>query len=602
MNSLQKHEGDVAVLASLGKYQIKRELGRGAMGVVYEGFDPLIERTVAIKTILKSQFHQTELDELLGRFRREAQAAGRLNHPNIVTIYEYGEEGDVAYIAMEYITGTELKEHFDQAENFQIGNAASIMLQLLDALEYSHNRGVVHRDIKPSNILITQDGKIKIADFGIARIESSELTQAGTVLGTPSYMSPEQFLGKEADRRSDIYSTGVILYQMLTGRRPFIGGNLTEIMNKVVSQAAAVPSSINPKVTKALDVVVAKAMAKRPEDRFQSAAAFAAALKLAADIVAIAERKQRPEATLKVTGREQSVPEGTIESALQFNLDDIDKRLAETRREVETGKYVVPEYEDQTEIKLKLDLNESENETTVVLSPKAEAPVQTGKQDEPPMSGLLAGLAQEAQQKQVVQYSAEVEKQAKAQRIHAALESLIKFFNAFNKHVNSVAPQISRVYSLDARVVYRNLKWQNARLDLRKQGLSDLALYDYVTFSVNLHSPDPIVLKRPWSQYEATKSEIKHLMLNTIDDLIEVGRNIKQEWLEVNMSPDILVQLKFQGNYEQGCIDVAARNIESFGATSFRLKPEDVTQKMLDELGLYLLGRSNKLPVALQRI
>ena len=591
------------MLEKLGKYQIKRELGRGAMGIVYEGFDPFIERTVAIKTILKSQFEKAEVDDLLNRFRREAQAAGRLSHPGVVAIYEYGEDGDIAYIAMEFITGTELKDHFDQAEDFQLSDATSIMLQLLDALEYSHNRGVVHRDIKPSNILITADGKIKIADFGIARIESSELTQAGTVLGTPSYMSPEQFLGKEADRRSDIYATGVILYQMLTGRRPFIGSNLTEIMNKVVSQAPPIPSSLNPKITKALDVVIAKAMAKRPEDRFQSAAAFASALKLAADIVAIAEREQRPEATVKVSGRDQSQSSGggSIESALQFNLDDIDKRLAETRREAETGKYVVPEYDDQTEIKLKLDL--ADDEATVVLSPHAASSGEPEpKQEDQPLSGLLAGLAHEAQQKQVVQHSAEAEKHGEAQRIHAALEGIVKFFNAFNKHVNNVQPQINRIYSLDARVVYKNLKWQNARLDLRKRGLSDTALYDYVTFFVNLHSPDPIVLQRPWSQLESTKSELKHLMLETLDDLHEVGKNIRQEWLELNMVPDVKVQIKFQGNYEQGFIAVAARNIENFGATSFRLKPEDVTQQMLDELGLFLLGRSNKLPAALQKL
>jgi len=187
------------------------------MGIVYEGFDPFIERTVAIKTIQKSMIDKSEAEEILSRFRREAQAAGRLTHPNIVSVYEYGEDGDVVFIAMEYIVGIELKEHFEKTIRFQIKDSAKIMAQLLDALEYSHTHGVVHRDIKPSNILITKDGQVKIADFGIAKIESSELTQAGSVLGTPAYMSPEQFMGVAADRRSDIYSAGVILYQFLTG-------------------------------------------------------------------------------------------------------------------------------------------------------------------------------------------------------------------------------------------------------------------------------------------------------------------------------------------------------------------------------------------------
>lgn len=272
----------MAELTRLGKYEIWRELGRGAMGVVYEAFDPLIQRTVAIKTVLKSSFDKSEAEEAFSRFRREAQAAGRLTHPKIVSIYEYGEDDEMAYIVMELIHGKELKDYFDREERFGIRDGIRIVLQLLDALDYSHSRGVVHRDIKPANILITEDGQVKVADFGIAKIESTHLTQAGIVLGTPSYMSPEQFMGKSVDRRTDIYSAGVVLYQFLTGTRPFTG-SVISIMHKAVNQEAAPPSQLNPVVTKALDEVVKKAMAKRPEDRYQTAAEFMAALKAAAE-------------------------------------------------------------------------------------------------------------------------------------------------------------------------------------------------------------------------------------------------------------------------------------------------------------------------------
>lgn len=271
----------MAELTRLGKYEIWRELGRGAMGVVYEAFDPLIERTVAIKTILKSSLDKSEAQEAFSRFRREAQAAGRLAHPKIVSIFEYGEDEEMAFIVMELICGNELKEYFDREQRFTIRDGIGIVLQLLDALDYSHSRGVVHRDIKPANILITSEGQIKVADFGIAKIESTHLTQVGIVIGTPNYMSPEQFMGKATDRRTDIYAAGVVLYQFLTGRRPFTG-SVISIMNKAVNQEAVPPSELNPVVSKALDEVVRKAMAKRPENRYQTAAEFMEALKPAA--------------------------------------------------------------------------------------------------------------------------------------------------------------------------------------------------------------------------------------------------------------------------------------------------------------------------------
>lgn len=285
-------------LTKLGKYEIRRELGKGAMGVVYEGFDPFIERTVAIKTIPKSLVDSAEAQEVFSRFRREAQIAGRLTHPNIVSIYEYGEDDDMAFIAMEFVLGKELKWYFDNEERFQIKDSIRIMLQLLDALDYSHNRSVVHRDIKPANILLTEDAMVKVADFGIAKIESSHLTQVGAVLGTPNYMSPEQFTGLAVDRRSDIYSAGVILYQLLSGERPFVGSVIT-IMHKVLSQEAVSLMALNPNVTKALDEVVKKAMAKRPDDRFQSAREFLEALKLANDALpALGAQADKPVAAV----------------------------------------------------------------------------------------------------------------------------------------------------------------------------------------------------------------------------------------------------------------------------------------------------------------
>jgi serine/threonine-protein kinase len=267
--------------AKLGKFQIRRELGKGAMGVVYEGHDPMIDRVVALKTIRAENLQAEDAAEQLARFRREAQAAGRLTHPNIVAIYDYGEDAGTYFIAMEFVKGRELQEFLERNERFAMHDVVRIMGQLLEALDYSHRNGVVHRDIKPSNIIVLADGTVKVADFGIARVESSNLTQAGMVLGTPSYMSPEQFMGQTVDGRSDLFSAGVILYQLLTGEKPFTG-SVTTIMHKVLQEEPLPPSKLNVQVPRGFDGVVQKALAKRPDERYQTAREFAEAIRKAA--------------------------------------------------------------------------------------------------------------------------------------------------------------------------------------------------------------------------------------------------------------------------------------------------------------------------------
>ncbi|QRJ64307.1 serine/threonine-protein kinase [Azospira restricta] len=258
----------------LGKYEIRRELGRGAMGVVYEGWDAGIGRRVALKTVRRDQLESSEAGELLSRFKREAQAAGRLNHPGVVAVYDAG----TAFIAMEFVEGRELKDIFDKNERLPLPDVVRLMCQLLDAIGHAHANGIVHRDIKPANVFLLADGRVKVGDFGIARLESSNLTQAGSVLGTPAYMSPEQFMGQTVDGRSDLFSAGVILYQFLTGEKPFTG-QLTTIMHKVLKEDPVAPSELNVQVPPAFDAVVKKALAKRPDERFQDAEAFIAALR-----------------------------------------------------------------------------------------------------------------------------------------------------------------------------------------------------------------------------------------------------------------------------------------------------------------------------------
>jgi len=260
-------------LANIGKYQIQDVLGQGGMGIVYRAFDPAIQRPVAVKTITKSTLDPGDLLYVLTRFRHEAQAVGRLTHPRIAAIYDYGEDMDLAYIVMELVNGKSLFHHIHNEVRFGLKEIGELIRQLLDGLGYAHALGVVHRDIKPSNILVNDDGRLKLTDFGIARIDSSTLTQVGEIMGSPGYMSPEQFLGTDIDARGDIYSVGVIAYELLAGRRPFTGNN-AEVMRQALNERAPNPSDFNPKISVQLDWAVQKALAKKREDRFQTAKEF----------------------------------------------------------------------------------------------------------------------------------------------------------------------------------------------------------------------------------------------------------------------------------------------------------------------------------------
>jgi serine/threonine protein kinase len=262
----------------IGKYEIRRQIGRGAMGVVYEAFDLVIERRVAIKTLRLDIFEPSQTADVRARFKREAQAVGRLAHPHIVTVHEYGDHDGTPYIVMEFLAGNELSQILNRGTRLPLSEIVRLMTQLLGALTYAHEHKVVHRDVKPGNIFILDDGSLKVVDFGLAHVEASNLTDTGALLGTPAYMSPEQFLALPVDERSDIFSAGVILYELLTGEKPFTG-SVTSIMQKVLRQEPMEPSALNPTIATAWDTVVKRAMAKKPDARFQSARQFSETVK-----------------------------------------------------------------------------------------------------------------------------------------------------------------------------------------------------------------------------------------------------------------------------------------------------------------------------------
>jgi serine/threonine-protein kinase len=265
----------------LGRYQVQRELGKGAMGVVYLGKDPKIGREVAIKTMaLADEFEGDELQEAKDRFFREAESAGKLDHPNIVRIFDAGEEHDLAFIAMEFLKGKDLVDKTKNPNLLPFDEMCEIMIKVAEALNHAHSQGVFHRDIKPANIMYDAEARLpKVADFGIARVTDSSRTKTGMVLGTPSYMSPEQLSGKKIDGRSDLFSLGVTFYQLACGRLPFEGESMTQLMFAIANEQQPNILEYNPSLPAWVKDFIDHALAKKFEDRFQTGAEFAAALR-----------------------------------------------------------------------------------------------------------------------------------------------------------------------------------------------------------------------------------------------------------------------------------------------------------------------------------
>jgi len=349
------------MISHLGRFEVSGELGQGAMGIVYKARDPLIDRSVALKTI-SLNLASDEKEEYERRFYQEAKAAGSLNHHNIVTIYDVGKCGDIAYIAMEFLEGRELRNVLNEQPRLPVDQVLDIVIQVAQGLAYAHEYGIVHRDIKPSNIMCVRDGHVKITDFGIARIVSASVrTQTGIVLGSPKYMSPEQVLGKSVDSRSDIFSLGVMLYEMLTGNVPFLGNSINAIMYQTVNAVQRTPSDLNSAVPSMLDFIVTKTLAKSPDERYLDAGEFANDLLTCRDTVPRSSvrvdlrRSRQRQADTQLTTPIQSIRRGepreddlneisTMRLSTNFNSVEATMRLAEM---------TAPEYVDELEKTLK---------------------------------------------------------------------------------------------------------------------------------------------------------------------------------------------------------------------------------------------------------
>ena len=334
----------------IGRYRVISEIGRGAMGIVYLAEDEALGRKVAIKTILAS-VEAVEQAGYLARFRQEAKALGGLNHPSIITVHEFGDENGVAYLAMEYLEGKELRQLID-SRGLDLASAVDVAAQVADGLAFAHSRGVVHRDVKPGNVMVIEGNRAKIMDFGIARVRSSDVkTRTGMMVGSPKYMAPEQILGRAVDHRADIFSLGLVLHEMLTGSPPFDLPDVHAIMYQICNGRPQPPSAANPAVTRALDIIVARALEKDVDARYQDAAAMAADLRACLPELAGAGPAPAPAASpaaplepAPVGGAATvAMPIAGLHLAARFDSAAGLKRLAEPRGEDRRRMSPIPE-------------------------------------------------------------------------------------------------------------------------------------------------------------------------------------------------------------------------------------------------------------------
>lgn len=282
------------IRSKVGRYEIIEELGKGAMGLVYKALDPKINRLLAIKTIrFSDEFDEDVIQEIKDRFFREAEIAGQLSHPSIVTIYDAGEDGDLTYMVMEYLEGNDLEKFISKKRLLPFRRSLDVVASVADALEYAHRAEVIHRDIKPANIMLLKSGGVKVTDFGIAKAISSSRTKTGVILGTPNYMSPEQIMGQKIDHRSDIFSLGVLFFQLLTGETPFHGDNLSSLLYQITQVKHPPVRDFNPKIPKVCEQIIDKALAKNPKERFRNAGDLAKYVRLLASKIDQLARKRQ---------------------------------------------------------------------------------------------------------------------------------------------------------------------------------------------------------------------------------------------------------------------------------------------------------------------
>jgi serine/threonine protein kinase len=584
-----------------GRYRVLGELGRGAIGTVYRALDPLIEREVAVKA-LNPNLPEDIAGEVRVRFLREAKSAGRLNHANIVAIYDVGEQDGTAYIAMELLEGRTLQDMLRDPERMPVQKAADIAAQVADGLDHAHYFAIVHRDVKPANIMVSPSGRAKLTDFGVAYIPSSSVTHAGQALGSPKYMSPEQVLGLPIDPRSDVFSLGVVFYEMLTRRTPFEqpgDTNIYPLLHRIAGEPHVAASELERSVPKVFDVILNRALAKKPGDRYQRVSEMAKDLRkvietLAAGAVASEETipagraPWRPDPAVLSRTTTIAVPArapGSERSHDQLlaDLDTFAKTYEQTERE-----RVKAEDESRRAKQAELDRWAKEQENQRDEFERQQEIIAKGGEVSGRGSAAIALLKKRSTQKGTVA-NPKSDRMEALTRLDERLRATFHYLSEFVRELNTAHPESERPYGLMYGSEAVNAILSDGFTDYRTIEVEGKPRFGYVTFRYKVSSQEPISIPLQGPEIEHFRERldglgIKFKYSGRMTDLAGVSK------ATFSVAGPFPCKATVRGDYENLAFVFELENVRRYGMHRAQLALDDFTHDVLDEFGTYVLG------------
>ena len=576
-------------VSTLGRYQIVSTLGRGAMGTVYRAVDPAIERTVAIKT-LNPDLPDENLAEVKERFLREAKSAGRLNHPNVVTVYDVGEAGGIAYIAMEYLEGKSLRQLLDSGPQ-PLRTVVGIAAQIADALDYAQRYGIVHRDIKPANIMLTPDGHAKLTDFGVAYMPSSSMTQTGAVLGSPKYLSPEQCLGLPVDGRADVFALGVVLFEMLARKTPFEGPEITvfNLMQRICTEPAPRITQVNREVPAAFDYILGRALAKRPEERYQRAAEFAADLRNYQQLTQSSTDQTvitRPLADATVVTR-PAAPATPPPSRPQADDPDMQEKMAKLLEDLDVfsqnydleSSRLAAAAQAQAEARARAEEESRQQQDQTTMSPRPKSA----------LIGLLQEQAKAKSQQKPARPSLESIMALNA-KMKQAFAYLVEFVSEFNAATPAYAGKLTLLYAGNLPDPTLNRGF----VDYRSTKIDDRQVIEYIALTYRMGSDDKmrVTLNKEEARLLATQLERAEIKFEQ-REVEHAAHKVPRVAFTIDCS--MVARARLAPDYNALAVDLLCQNVGGVGATRFRIAADRFGEEALEEFGKRILGLPNKL-------
>ena len=582
-----------------GRYVIVAELGRGAMGAVHRASDPLIERDVAIKTLLPNLPPEV-MDEVRERFLREARSAGRLNHPNIVTIYDVGEQDGVAYIAMELLEGKSLQQILRETARLPFATIADLVAQVADGLDLAQRFKITHRDIKPANIMVSADWHAKLTDFGVAHVASSSMTQTGTALGSPKYMSPEQVTGQPLDPRSDIFSLGVVLYEMLVGRTPFERKSDTTVfalMNRIAVEAHGAVTQIDPQIPAAFDAILDKALGKAPDKRYQRGGEMANDLRNYKSLAGSAASPATDYAKTVVVSRPpaKAPPDDSATATLIDDLNVFSKDFEEKEQEALRAEAAERQRKDD-EIRRWAQAEEQRRQAFERARESTTGATQTGQR----RSAALDLLKQKVADRSSTINIEQSKKAETAARVDQRLRAAFRYLSEFAAVLNEAGPVSEGGQGVMFFGDRSGMILGEGFTDMRTRDLNGKSCADYVTFRYRVRFPRPERLEIAGQEAQRVQERLKAMGVKyeVSGKKNDLGQLAHATFV---LSGPFPCQALLRADYDEPGFVLELVNVRHHGQAKLRLGPDELDDDVLDEFGTWVLGADDAFERFLQR-